>query len=86
MRLRFIPTGSLSPFYAVVDTPHQVYIDAFTEWVKVLVGEYYSKAGRRHIWRIRHVTRWFRERNDALIFIKMVESMDESPYAMGWSL
>lgn len=85
MRLRFIPTGSLSPFYAVVDTPHQVYVDAFTEWVKVLIGEYYHKDGRR-FWRRIHFTNWFREQNDALIFVKMVENMDESPYAMGWSL
>ena len=85
MRLRFIPTGSLSPFYAVIDTPHQVYVDAFTEWAKVLLGEYHTKNGRI-FWRIRLTTKWFRELNDALLFVRVVEGMEESPYAMGWSL
>ena len=85
MKLQFLPTGSNSPFYTVIDTPHQVLVDAFTDWAKVLIGEYHIKNGRT-FWRRRHLTRWFRELNDALIFIKMVEHMDDSPYAMGWSL
>ena len=85
MKLRFIPTGSNSSFYEVLGTPHEVFIDSFTNWAKVIIDEPYNKGGRR-FWRTLHKTGWFRELNDALIFVKMVDNMDESPYAMGWSL